>query len=469
MKNRKLIGGIYFDEVSEQVNDWLTIYLNFDDVDVSVKKLDSTLTLSISYRGRGSYILPSGGHASTSLYYTWTVTLLGVNTEEDLSDTKYSEVSVSINKTCYFNKKKIVIRSNVSDKVVTFYAKRVILENVTTEDVLAKKYAERDGLANPASLSFKTKEVDFKNTDTSIDKLGEEIVLNEETRFLVENGSSQYIKDIKWYPEYGDRKPYNIHSFFPNGEDKYIKVITTLESDNSYKIILNQEEIEFMEENEKNYFVYRLLSFNKADKTSKLEIYAGKDEINKRRLTNIKHEEIIQAFISLDWSFELANDPVETITKKDYVQLIEGNELIDSVQGLSERELFFFVKGMFHYEKQVGLLTRKTRVLEILDLPVIWKSDLFKSFMDDLEQINTNPRNETLHKKLKEKLESKLAVSNNLYKRFSAIKSTPVENIKIELIIGIAIGVWAGLGIILPILSIMLSQIIRVINFGFCW
>lgn len=139
MKNRKLVGGIYFDEVSEQVNDWLTIYLNFDDVDVSIEKLDTTTTLSICYRGRGSYLLPSGGHASTSLDYTWTVLLFGVKTKDDLNNTGYREVSISIHKTRIFDRRKIIVKNNEGRKILTLYAKKVVLDNVVTEDVIAKK------------------------------------------------------------------------------------------------------------------------------------------------------------------------------------------------------------------------------------------------------------------------------------------------------------------------------------------
>lgn len=157
MKNRKIIGGIYFDEVSEQVNDWLTIYLNFDDVDVSIKKLDSTLTLSISYRGRGSYLLPSGGHASTSLDYTWTVLLYGAKTKDDLNNTEYREVSISIHKTRIFDRRKIILKNNEGRKILTFYAKKVVLDNVVTEDVIAKnKLLEAKKQANNEEIEQET-------------------------------------------------------------------------------------------------------------------------------------------------------------------------------------------------------------------------------------------------------------------------------------------------------------------------
>lgn len=247
-------------------------------------------------------------------------------------------------------------------------------------------------------VSFKKRSVNFSDTDATIDKLGEEIVVSEETKFLQKNGSVQHIRNIRWYAEYNDRKPYNILSYYPNGNEKYIKVITTLESDNTYPVILNREEVAFMEENTKKYFIYKLLSFDKKNKTTQLEVYRGADDINKRRLENSTHEAIIQSFITHDSDFSLINEEEEILTLDDYMEFVNSDTFLWSIRGLSERELIIFTRSLFLYERSKGIFSEDNPILKILELPVIKKSDEYISLLKWLISRNEEPYEEYLEK-----------------------------------------------------------------------
>lgn len=133
MKGR-VINKIYFDEVSEMVDDWLTVYIDFDNVDLTIKPSNSSVTFIIKYRGRGSYVLENGVHASTQLDYGWYVSLLGSKSllEEDVLN--YEDVSVSIKKSVFNRRKITVLFNGEKRKGLVFYGAKVILTKLVSED-----------------------------------------------------------------------------------------------------------------------------------------------------------------------------------------------------------------------------------------------------------------------------------------------------------------------------------------------
>lgn len=172
------INGVYFDEVSKDVDEWLTTYLDFDDVDVSIKKLDDTLSLIIAYQGRGSYLLPNGKHASARFDYNWSVSLVGVDTGEVIFDDEHKDVSISIHKTRIFDKRKIVVRDNRKHKVLTLYAKKVTLDKVITQDAIAREYFEKQNQASGIGpLVTMPQEKESTNAHKTTSKFGDALFL----------------------------------------------------------------------------------------------------------------------------------------------------------------------------------------------------------------------------------------------------------------------------------------------------
>lgn len=132
MKNGKLINGIYFDEVSEMVDDWLTIYLNFDKVDLTIRPSRFAIDFIIKYRGRGSYVLGNGLHVSTQLHYGWFVSLLGSKMLSEQEVAHYENVSVSIKKSMFSGRKITVLFNGEKRKGLVFYGGKVILTKLVS-------------------------------------------------------------------------------------------------------------------------------------------------------------------------------------------------------------------------------------------------------------------------------------------------------------------------------------------------
>ena len=137
MNKPQTINGIYFDEVSDTVDDWLTTYLNFNNVDLVIKPSSSAIVLILKYRGRGSYLLENNVHVSTQLNYGWYVSLLGSKSLSDEGETHYKDVSVVIRKNI-FNVRKITIQfNNEKSKGLVLYGKKVLLTSLVLDDNLS--------------------------------------------------------------------------------------------------------------------------------------------------------------------------------------------------------------------------------------------------------------------------------------------------------------------------------------------
>ena len=132
----RIINGIYFDEVSGTVDEQLTTYLNFDNIDLTIKSTSSSIDLIIKYRGRGGYFSERGTHVSARLDYAWFVSLLGSKSLFEDKTSEYTNVSVSIKKTI-FNHREIVIQfDNKKRKSIVLYGDKVFLRKLITQDAI---------------------------------------------------------------------------------------------------------------------------------------------------------------------------------------------------------------------------------------------------------------------------------------------------------------------------------------------
>ena len=134
MNKPQTINGIYFDEVSDIVDDWLTTYLNFNNVDLVIKPSSSAIVLILKYRGRGSHLLENNVHVSTQLNYGWYVSLLGSKSLSQDGEVHYKDVSVAIRKNI-FNVRKITIHFNKDNGGgLVLYGKKVLLTKLVIDD-----------------------------------------------------------------------------------------------------------------------------------------------------------------------------------------------------------------------------------------------------------------------------------------------------------------------------------------------
>lgn len=113
-----------------------------------------------------------------------------------------------------------------------------------------------------------------KNNQTGT--AGELYVLNAEKQFLIDSGKHALAEMVHHASkEDGDGLGYDIRSFLPNGQVKYIEVKTTTSKKNT-KFIITDNELDFSCQNPDNYYLYRLYDFNPKAKQNPCYILKGK-------------------------------------------------------------------------------------------------------------------------------------------------------------------------------------------------
>lgn len=101
---------------------------------------------------------------------------------------------------------------------------------------------------------------------------GEEIAMQMEKEYLRSinrNDLSDKVKHVS--KEDGDGFGYDILSFFPNEQEKYIEVKSTVKSNTNY-FNISKKELDFMRSNKNSTYVYRIFNVNENDEIPTLEI-----------------------------------------------------------------------------------------------------------------------------------------------------------------------------------------------------
>lgn len=123
------------------------------------------------------------------------------------------------------------------------------------------------------------KTITFKEIDDSVSKLGKEIVFVKEGDLVNANRTPLNLsKRVTWYTKDSKGVGYDVLSFYPDGREKYIKVVTT-KNKTAPKIVLSKAEKDFMSKNPEQYHIYLLTDFDRSKQTAELSVYAGKNEI----------------------------------------------------------------------------------------------------------------------------------------------------------------------------------------------
>lgn len=133
-KSRK-IKGIYFDEISDKIEERFLAYLSFDGVYIRTYVKGDNLSFLIGYEGKFSRkidIYDEEGFVSIQAQYTWHLSLLNHKVKDSLSSI-YENVSLSLHKPFLSRSVKVVIRDDKDTVVTSFYVRKAILERVTVE------------------------------------------------------------------------------------------------------------------------------------------------------------------------------------------------------------------------------------------------------------------------------------------------------------------------------------------------
>lgn len=168
---------------------------------------------------------------------------------------------------------------NYSKKEVDSNKSNIYINNQNTNS-LEKQYTKKEIISNHEKYRVARK-IDWNEVNKSkslIGKKGEEIVFLLEKEYLIEIGRGELADKIRHISkEEGDGLGYDILSFFKNGEEKYIEVkSTTIENSNSFMITKN--ELDFLKENRKNAFIYKVYVSDTEE--PKLKVILAEDMLN---------------------------------------------------------------------------------------------------------------------------------------------------------------------------------------------
>jgi hypothetical protein len=140
---------------------------------------------------------------------------------------------------------------------------------VSTDDSLKPRGVRK---FNPVTKKQRMKE-ELRNGQ--IGDSGELYVLNAEKKILDDSGRSDLAAMVSHVAKVdGDGKGYDIQSFSPNGQVKFIEVKTTTGKKNS-RFMISDTELAFSTENPDNYYLYRLYDFKASAKENSCSVIHG--------------------------------------------------------------------------------------------------------------------------------------------------------------------------------------------------
>ncbi len=136
----------------------------------------------------------------------------------------------------------------------------------------------------PPEIRYRTaRQIDWdaKNKERRLTgSQGEEIAMVLEREYLIQIGSPDLAERIRHVSkEMGDGLGYDILSFFPDGKEKYIEVKSTAK-DTGSSFYVSKNELEFLQQNTKDSFVYRIFSVNNDDSNPSLEVVPAEEIIS---------------------------------------------------------------------------------------------------------------------------------------------------------------------------------------------
>lgn len=133
---------------------------------------------------------------------------------------------------------------------------------------------------SPDKKYYTPRKIDWDNInkDKKITGLkGEEIVMEIEKNYLNSINMSDLADKVRHISkEDGDGAGYDILSFYPDGQDKYIEVKSTMKSSGK-SFYLSQNELDFLKKNKGNACVYRIFNVNENEDAPYLKVYRADD------------------------------------------------------------------------------------------------------------------------------------------------------------------------------------------------
>ena len=135
-----------------------------------------------------------------------------------------------------------------------------------------------------STKEFKTRKISsysqINASNSALGLFGEELVIDLEIKNLLKNNRKDLAEKIIHVSVIeGDGAGYDIKSFTPEGEIKYIEVKTTKGTGNT-PFYLTPNELEFSKLNPANYYLYRLYDLDVDQKAGKIYVLSGDISLN---------------------------------------------------------------------------------------------------------------------------------------------------------------------------------------------
>ena len=189
------------------------------------------------------------------------------------------------------NKKKKGFWAEIMDNVredIEISNNKTNIENIKLENSEIIKPIED---ISPDKKYYTPRKIDWDNIN-DIKKItglkGEEIVMEIEKNYLNSINMSDLADKVRHISkEDGDGTGYDILSFYPDGQYKYIEVKSTMKS-NGKSFYLSQNELDFMKKNKDNACVYRIFNINENEDVPYLKVYRA-DDILMRAIVPVQY------------------------------------------------------------------------------------------------------------------------------------------------------------------------------------
>jgi len=118
---------------------------------------------------------------------------------------------------------------------------------------------------------------------------GEEIVLEIERDYLNSINMGYLAEQIKHISkDDGDGAGYDILSFYPDGQKKYIEVKSTMKSGGN-SFYLSKNELDFLRSNKYNTCIYKIFNVNEGEDIPHLKVHTANDILIKNNITPVQY------------------------------------------------------------------------------------------------------------------------------------------------------------------------------------
>lgn len=146
-------------------------------------------------------------------------------------------------------------------------------------------------IVSPEKKYSSPRKIDWENInkDKSVTGLkGEEIAVEIEKEYLKSINREDLAEKVKQVSIDGDGAGYDILSYFPDGQEKYIEVKSSKNS-NSNSFNISSNELDFMKRNQYNYQIWRIFNINENDNTPTLKVHKANDILTFKKITPVQY------------------------------------------------------------------------------------------------------------------------------------------------------------------------------------